>query len=431
LIKTVLFNKKILYICHMINFNLAKEIYGLTPWMMDIHSIPVMTSILKDVKNGVRFEKPEIKLNTPYIIDVTSKETRLVSRPWQLRSEETFDAVGVIKIDGPITKSGGESTMGMTQISNIMLSLSRDSRVKSFVLLTDSGGGSSVAVKIMVDTINEVKQSKPVIGLITKGGMASSAAYGIISACDEIYCEDEMSIVGSVGTMIQFEGREANSKDKNGIKHIRLYATKSTKKNEGFEEALNNDNYKILVNNFIGMVSANRPKINSADFDDGRTYFAKEVIGTYIDGIKSFEEVASLSLSYNKKDGKKTKKSESNININNKNMTKAEFKTANPTAYNEIVAEGIAHRTDQVGAWMAHNETDPKAVREGIESGENITATQREEVFVKANSKKVVSEIIEESAEGIETPESLSGAEKLKQEAKAKEVKEAFGFELN
>lgn len=405
---------------------------------MDVHSIPVMTSILTHFKDGGKLESPETRLNTPAIIDITSAETRLVSRTWDLTNNDDFDAVGIININGPITKHGGTSSLGMAEISSIMKNLSRDSRVKSFVILTDSGGGSSAAVQIMVDTIQEVKKEKPVIALVTKGGMAASAAYGIISACDEIYCEDDMAIVGSVGTMIQFDGREANSKAPDGTKHIRLYATKSTKKNQAFEQALNDDNYKLLINklldpineNFINMVSSNRPLINAADFNDGETYFAKEVIGTYIDGIKSFEEVLTQALSYKKNNkGANLSNNESNINSKTTTMTKEEFKAANPEAYNEIIAEGIAQRADQVGAWLAHHEADPTAVAEGIRSGNDISATAREELYLKGNSKKTIEQIKGESAKDLSTIESKTAGEEAKEGIDA-EVKAAFDFEL-
>ena len=279
----------------MINFTLAREIYGLTPWMMDIHSIPVMTSILGDVKNGVKFEVPEVKLNSTFVYDLKS-QTRIIEKEYQLNTREDFQGIALIKLNGAITKSGGDSTVGMEQISEMMFRMAEDNRIKAFMFLTDSGGGSSSAVELMIDCINEVKKKKPVYALVTKGGMACSAAYGIISACTMIYSESEMNVVGSIGTMVQFEGKAANSTDPDGTKNIRLYATKSTKKNEGFEEALNNDNYKIIINemldpineNFINKISEGRPKIESVAFDDGRTYFSKDVVGSFIDLIKIY-----------------------------------------------------------------------------------------------------------------------------------------------
>ena len=311
----------------MINFSLAKEIYGVTPWMMDIHSIPVMTSILRDIKNGVRFDSEVSKLNSTYVYDIKNN-VRIIEKEYQLNTLEDFEGIGIINLNGPITKSGGASTVGMEELSAKMQKMSSDNRIKGFIILTDSGGGSSSAVEMMIDTINEVKKTKPVYSLVTKGGTAASAAYGIISASTKIYSESEMNIVGSIGTMIQFEGKEANSTDKDGVKYIRLYATKSTKKNEGFEQALNEDNYKIIINelldpineNFINKIAENRPNIKATTFDDGKTYFSKDVVGTFIDGIASFSEVVQMLTNSNEFG---SKKNEFNTNINNKKMTKA------------------------------------------------------------------------------------------------------------
>lgn len=419
----------------MINFRLAREIYGLTPWMMDIHSIPVMTSILKDVKNGVRFEVQEQKLNSIYFYDIKS-QVKIIEREYQLNTREDFEGIALINLDGPITLSGGASTVGMEEISESMSRMALDSRVKAFLFITNSGGGASSAVELMVDTINEIKQTKPVYALIKKGGMAASACYGIISACTKIYSESGMNVVGSLGTMIQFEGKAANSKDKDGTLNVRLYATKSTKKNELFEEALNNENYELIINdlldpineNFLEMIQTNRPQIDSKTFDDGRTYFSKDVVGSFIDGIASFNEVVNEII--NSKEFKENK-SEFSTNINNEQMTKAEFKAANPQAYAEIVAEGVAQEFDRTGAWMAHVNTDSEAVATGIESGKPISQKERENFFVKQNSKKTLTSIKNESNEDVEIDESLTNPDAI---AKAKldaEAKKAFDFKLD
>lgn len=418
----------------MINFGLAKEIYGLTPWMMDIHSVPIMTSILSDIKNGVVFDTDHVKLNTPYVYDIKS-ETRLIQRDYQLNNNDNFEAIGLINLNGPITKSGGSSTIGMEQLSSMMYSMSKDERIKSFLILADSGGGSSSAVQLMVDTINEIKQTKPVYSLITKGSVAASACYGIISASTKIYSEDGMNVVGSIGTMLQFEGKKANTESKDGVINVRLYATKSIKKNGGFEKALNEGNFDVLIDsmldpineNFISMISSNRPAIKGMNFDDGDVHFSKDVIGTFIDGIASFKEVVNELTNATPTT---PKKKEFNTNLNNKKMTKAEFKTANPDAYNEIVAEGIAQRTDQVGAWLAHVNTDAEAVVKGIGSGENITQSQRESFFVKQNSKIKVEALKKESADDLVTDESLTDLEKIANKEKKALIENAFGFDL-
>lgn len=402
------------------NFSLAREIYGLTPWFVDAHSLPGLLGVLNNVSS---LETPEIKYNTPHVyISSTGElhplnETRVITDPYgdgwykgQLENNDSFEGIAVIKLDGPITLNGGASSLGMKQLSEFMYKLNADSRIVAFIVYANSGGGASGAVEVMSDTINEIKKTKPVYGLIQKGGMAASACFGILSACDKIYSESKMNIVGSAGTMIEFAGRKANSVDPDGRKYIRLYAPKSKRKNEGFEEALNNDNYEILVDDllkpvnesFLSLLESNRPALKGTDFDDGHTLFSKDAIGTFIDGIKSFEQVISEVES-----DSKFKKSEgiSFNNLNNSNMTKSELKSKHPELYNEVYNEGVKAGTtaeaDRVGAWNAHLSTDAEAVLAGIESGKAITSKQTQELIVKQASKSQLENLASDSPESI------------------------------
>jgi ClpP class serine protease len=385
----------------MINFGLAREIYGLNPWFVDQQTLPGLLSLVNSFQSGATIEIPEIKYNSLEIIPLNA--TKIVDRPFgnrwspgQLDSKEDFVGIGIINLDGPITIGGGQSSTGMREVAATMKKMALDSRMVSFIILTDSGGGSSGAVKIMSDAINIVKQTKPVIGLIKQGGVAASAAYGILSAANAIYAEDGMSVVGSAGTMVQFEGRAANSTNADGVKSIRIYAPESKMKNKGFEEALNNDNYQVIIDemltpindNFLNLILSNRPSLEGFNFRDGHTTFAKNAIGTFIDGIKSFEETIQEAVNIASVSNPQINNSTNQININSKEevMTVKELKQNHPETYNAIFAAGGAEQKDLAGAWMAHLMTDPAAVKAGIESGVPISATQREEFLVKGAS---------------------------------------------
>lgn len=408
------------------NFALMREIYGLTAWFVDSASLPGLLGV---IDNAGHIEIPEIKYNTPEIIinrEGVASETRVVTDPYgngwydgELENNDNFSAIAVIKINGPITLNGGASSIGMKQLSEMMLKMNEDSRVKAFIVYADSGGGASGAVEVMSDTINQIKEEKPVIGLVQKGGMAASACYGILSACTQIYSESEMNIVGSAGTMIQFAGRKANVEDEERkIKYVRLYASKSTKKNEGFEEALNNDNYEVLIDGlldpinerFLTLIESNRPALEGTDFNDGHTVFSKDAIGTFLDGIKSFDEVVESltaeiqpSISFN-----------NNFN-NSSTMNKADFISKHPELYNEVMSDGkkagVLAERDRSGAWLAHIGTDPKAVLEGIESGEAITATQTQQFIVKQAANAQLKNLADDS------PEAIAAAEAAKKKA--------------
>jgi len=408
------------------NFQLAREIYGLTPFCVDSFTLPAMLAVLSDIKNGVKFKSNNGLKNDCFDI-VFNSEDRLVRRTYELENQDQFNGVGVVKINGPILTSGGASTVGMSDVSKNVLSMAKDSRVKGFIFDMDSGGGSTAAVEIMVDTINEVKSmGKPVYVLISKGGTLASAAYGIASAADGIYYQSDMSMVGSLGTMLQTEGRAANS-EKDGVKYIRLYATKSVLKNKPLEEALNNDNYTLLVDElldpinerFISVLQANRPKLTNEQLN-GNAIFAKDDTGIYLDGKSTMEDLFQKIITNNNIN--------TNLNFNsNSKMTHQELKQAHPELFSEVLGMGITAESERVQSWLAHNETDSKAVMEGIESGKEISSSQREKLLVKSSKMKTIEAIQSESTTDFQTGESTLDAGSTEAE---KELKEAFNFKL-
>ena len=392
------------------NFALKREIYGANAWCIDALSYGSLSQILKDNRNGVVLELPETKYNSPQIYNAF---TRTIQYGWQLNNSDEFEAVGVINLNGAITLSGGESTVGMEQLAQNMLFMSKDKRIKAFIILANSGGGSSNAVQVMKDTINQIKLTKPVYGLVKKGGMSASACYGILSSCQKIYSESEMNIVGSLGTMIEFSGYAANTTLESGEKVVRLYATKSVNKNKAIEEALNNDNYELLINemldpineNFLNSIIQDRPQLSSTTWDDGAHHFSKNVIGTFIDGIASFDEVVSML------------ETESKIVVNNVNkvkfnsnskMTRDDLKSQFPSVHAEIVKEGITQERERVASWLTYQSADPEMVANGIESGEAITPSQREKLMVKMNSLTMLEAMKGDNATIVTTTESTT-----------------------
>jgi len=406
------------------NFQLAKEIYGLTPFCVDSFTLPAMLSVLSDVKNGIKFDTLKDIKNDSFDI-VFNSEDRLIRRTYELENQDEFNGVGLVKINGPILMGGGASTLGMLDVSKNVLSMAKDSRVKGFIFDMDSGGGSTAAVEIMVDTINEVKaMGKPVYVLISKGGTLASAAYGIASAADGIYYQSDMSMVGSLGTMLQTEGRAANS-EKDGVKYIRLYATKSVLKNKPLEEALNNDNYTLLVNEFldpmnerfISTLQANRPKLTNEQLN-GNAIFAKDDSRIYLDGKSTMEDLFQKII---------TNTNITNLNFNSKTMTTQELKQTHPELFSEVFGAGVTAESERVQSWLAHSETDSKAVMEGIESGLEISSSQREKLLVKSSKIKTVEQMQAESTKDFQTGESTLDAGLSDEQ---KELNSAFNFKL-
>lgn len=419
------------------DYGLAREIYGMNAWCIDPISLQSMTAILRNLQNGVQLSIPETKYNQFFLLDLKSN-TKLVTENWQLKNDNITEAIGVINLDGPITKNGGASSYGTKQLSNTMLQMSKDERVKGFIINVDSGGGSSAAVNLMVDAINEVKKSKPVYSVVSKGGMAASAAYGIASAANKMYSEEEMNIVGSVGTMISFEGRASNTTSPDGIKNIVLYATKSTEKNKAFNEALDNDNYDLLISelldpineSFINTVQSNRPQLKDTNFDNGHTVFAKDGIGTFIDGIASFDEVVNMVLQDSKNYNSNINSNSNSIKIKNSSkMTREQLLQEHPELFNTIVSEGVNQERERVKSLLNYQKADNDFVIGAIKSGESITDSKREELLIKMHSVNAIKNLESDSSKPVQTEETPT--EVNEENTTGNEVEKATNFYKN
>ena len=178
--------------------------------------------------------------------------------------------------------------------------------------------------------------------------------------------------------------------------------------------------------NFINTVGLNRPQLQGTKFDDGHTVFSKDAVGTFIDGIASFDEVVNMILSPSS--GVVNEK-KPNINSNSNKMTKQEFKQEHPNVYAEILNEGMAKEKDRVESWMAYSQADPEAVKAGIESGAEITNGQAHKFQAKLASMSMLNDLKADSAVDLATAETPTVAPTggISPE-KAAEIKAAFDF---
>jgi protease-4 len=410
----------------MFNYKLAKEIYGGSPWLVDHVSFPTLINILSDMRNGVTLEIDENeKLNSVAMFDISSATRTAFSSRELSRIDEDAEIVSVIMLNGPITKNGGMSSFGMKYLASEMSAMTKDERVKGHIIVTDSGGGASNAVVFMADAIAESQAAgKPVIQFIEKGGLAASAAYFIGSYADEIISESESNLVGSIGTMIEFAGYpKQHVRNSDGAVFVRAYATASINKNKEFEEAIKG-NLEPVVNNildpvnerFLAQVTENRNGKLTEEQLTGSVFEAGSVVGSLVDSIGAFSDAVNRVLElYESKEIKNFQvasqepTNKSSLILKSKSMDLNKLKSEHPAVYQAAFAEGktagVSQEKDRVGAWMAHSKTDLDAVKAGIESGEQITATQREEFLVKGASLNHMKQVKKDAAPDAKAPE--------------------------
>jgi len=100
-----------------------------------------------------------------------------------------------------------------------------------------------------------------------------------------------------------------------------------------------------------------------------------------------------------------TEKNSNPQKINSTIMTIEKLIAEHPEVYAAAVKHGVTAERDRIGSFMAFNHIDPKAVKEGIDSGETMTETQRSEFSLKAVSSLAKKQAAADNAEPTETPE--------------------------
>lgn len=204
----------------------------------------------------------------------------------------TDKSVYVTYLDGTMTKYGSCFSYGTREIAQELLEADKDPDIIGHIIVADSGGGAADSVPELAAAIKQL--TKPIVSYID--GMAASACIYAISYTQKIIAHQAFDQVGCVGTMITVSGWPKVRRDSDGYVQIRIYADQSSEKNADYEAALEGNTQIIkeevlnpLCQAFIDDMKANRP----ASTDDqltGKTYFAKDVVGTLIDEIGSFED---------------------------------------------------------------------------------------------------------------------------------------------
>ncbi len=205
---------------------------------------------------------------------------------------------------------------GTKTISSFVKSLKADPKCTGIVLDIDSGGGQVSGTRELYDDL--VGFDKPKIGFTD--GVAGSAAYYIISACDYIFANKRADAIGSLGTMM-YTIDTTGILEKKGAKVIDVYATKSTEKNLAYRELKKGNEAPIkavldqLNETFHKDVLATRPGVDPLVFKGGDFQAEKALELGLIDQIGTMEDAVLKVKELSQE--KTTKKI-----TNNKNMSK-------------------------------------------------------------------------------------------------------------
>jgi protease-4 len=259
-----------------------------------------------DDEDEVR-KKKIVRNYTDYVITV--KDGKRVASQWlydEYEEEPTPSGViRVISFSGVMTKRGGLSTQGINSVCREFDRAYHDEGVSGIVLDLDTGGGAVQAADML--GLKIAQKNKPVVAAVTN---AYSGGAWATTEADHIMGMGSTAGFGSIGVMVEFDNNDKYWEEKGWVTH-RFYATKSTDKNRGYEEAIKGeyDYYRVnsldpLCDLFIERMTKGRP-LNTKDkkWQTGRTFMTKEAIaiglcdsqGTMDDAILKCQEFANQS----------------------------------------------------------------------------------------------------------------------------------------
>jgi protease-4 len=194
-----------------------------------------------------------------------------------MQSMPSGGAVMVMNIAGPIMKYDFCGSAGTQTMMAALQAAQNNPAVNAIVLAIDSPGGSVDGTEMFAKAIKESK--KPVVAYVSD--LTASAAYWLASQTSEIVLSGETARVGSIGTMATL--RKGSSEA-----YVTLYASKSTRKNKAYTDAMNGDTETYVKNVldplnevFIDAVMSGRGDkidVQKEDVTEGDIYFGSNAV---------------------------------------------------------------------------------------------------------------------------------------------------------
>ena len=261
---------------------ILRGVWLLEPTMQEAYA-KMAFQYLDTVAVSPRVEASEVYSNPIVAVGV---RTASVYRMKDNTPSEPF--VGVIPIDGVVSKSSYCGDMGTVDMMNLMKANEADPSCVGHILKIDSPGGSAANTETFARFIRE-DCKKPVVAHFNS--MCASAAYYIACAADEIYASQSDDSVGSIGVYATLRDY-AKAYEKNGIVEHQVYSSLSPQKNDFVKEAFKG-NYKPMQKDYLDPVAESfrqtvndmRPNLTDKSALEGKLFAAKNAPVGMIDGV--------------------------------------------------------------------------------------------------------------------------------------------------
>lgn len=278
-------------------------------WLIDKQwansQLPLLVMMLQGTPVSFVNRTGNEKLEKPFALDPSTMDRHELvvfdyhKYDWVPNPNIPKGSVGILPINGPVTKYNGEcGEPGSIQKTSWLNDFIRNDKISSIVQILDTPGGEARAANGYVSTIK--KSGKPVLSYVD--GMCASLGVWYSSASSEVYLSSDTDSMGSIGTycsLVDFSGYL----EKAGIRMIDVYAPQSTDKNRDYKDAIAGDtsaiekDLEVLAANFISHVKnslGDKAKSTERQWSTGKMFYASEAVSLGLaHGIKSFDQVVS------------------------------------------------------------------------------------------------------------------------------------------
>lgn len=276
------------------------------PWAISEEAAHGLAPIVANIFDP-RFEFEAAEPIKPQLIVVGAGPTAgAIVAAAQSSKNATSKAIQVITVSGSLTKrSQFCGPAGMEQIGAWIKEADSNGQVDGILLKLETPGGTVNGTEELGNIIKNTK--KPIVAFVDD--LCASAGYWLASGCDEIIANNSTADIGSIGVLMSFADMQP-AYERLGVKFHTITAPQSTEKVKWFQKLQTGDYeeykenvLKPLAQKFIDWVAANRPGFDEEKHGKGAMFHAKDLVGTLIDSIATFEaalsRVAELAHSSN------------------------------------------------------------------------------------------------------------------------------------
>lgn len=257
--------------------------------------IPV--SVEKDdrLQTLIPFHAGQISIND-FSAEVFMGDADCMKRWGELEDDD--QVINVVRLVGAMTRNGGDCSYGSIQLRDKMMRAADVKQTIGHIIYANTPGGMASTLLDFRRAIEYCRSKGQKVYMFCDGTVASCGAF-VSAMCDGVYFFNGDDQIGSFGMYSAFMSMKNGDKDPStGETYRECYASRSTRKNEEYRAAANDD-MNILqkevddhLEEIIANLKKDRPQVKEEQLD-GAMFKMKDVVGSLVDGQSTMKDLAT------------------------------------------------------------------------------------------------------------------------------------------